>query len=66
MGHRGIVTRIVGGELKLVLFSVMVGIVCGAVIWERHGDQVKAWLGEHGIDCPLCQATSSDSEVPAN
>ena len=53
MGHRGIVTRIVGGELKLVLFSVMVGIVCGAIIWERHGDQVKGWFEEHKADCPF-------------
>ena len=58
MGHKGLLARIVGGELRLVFFSVMVGIVCGAVIWERHGDQVKAFMAEHKDDCPFHPATT--------
>ena len=57
MLRHGLLAKIVGGELKLVFVSVIVGIVCGAVIWERHGDQVKAWMEEHKGDCPFHPAT---------
>ena len=63
MGHKGLLAKIVGGELKLVFVSVMIGIVCGAVIWEKHGDQVKGWLEEHKEDCPFHPTTS---DAPAS
>ena len=63
MLHKGLLAKIVGGELKLVFVSVMIGIVCGAVIWEKHGDQVKAWMGEHKGDCPFHPAAS---DAPAS